>query len=164
AEPDDTPEPEPEIVASIPKSESLLPRLAPGLPPNQAAAIRVIEEGRKLIDANQYDQATDRLERGVSIDPANPYGYYYLARVKYLKKEYSQAVAFAGRAVALSARTDRKWVSRAYTLQAEIFEEVGRYRDARTSYGKAMQADPSNLSARVGSARLAPVHDNPGTE
>lgn len=152
---------EPEVVAAIPRQESLLPRIAPGTPPNQAAALRVIEEGRKLIDARQYDQATDRLERGVSIDPTNAYGYYYLAQVNYLKKDYSQAVAFAGRAVALSARNDRSWVSRAYTLQAEIFEEVGRYRDARNSYTRAVQADPNNLSARVGAARVSPASEAP---
>ncbi len=152
--------PTPEVVAAIPRSESLLPRIKPETPGNQAAALHLVDEGRQLIDQKRYDQAGERLERAVSIDPTNAYGYYYLAQLKYLRKDYSQAVAFAQRSVALSSRLDRGWQSRANTLQAEIFEEVGRYRDARAAYTKAMQLDPTNLSARVGAARVSPGQES----
>lgn len=153
-----TPAPTPEVpvVASIPKDESLLPRIKPETPGKEAAALRMVEDARKLIDAQQYDQATERLERAVSIDPSSSYGYFYLARVKLLRRDLNQAVAFSTRAVSLSGRADRGWQSRVYTLQGEIFEQVGRFRDARTSYAKAIQADPTNGQARVGSARVNP--------
>lgn len=153
--PKQAPTEEPAVVASIPKSESLLPRIKSGTPANQAAALRLIEQGRVLADQHQFDRATEALERAVSIDPSNAYGYYYLAHVNYLQKDYKQAVAFVSRSISL-ARSDRPWLSRSYTLQAEIFEEIGRFPDARSAYNRALQADPTNLSARVGAARVSP--------
>jgi tetratricopeptide (TPR) repeat protein len=41
-------------------------------------------------------------------------------------------------------------------LEGAAFEAVGRYPDARKAYQKAVEADPNNLAARVGVARLNP--------
>jgi tetratricopeptide (TPR) repeat protein len=103
-----------------------------------------------------YDAALDRFERAVAIDPTSAYGYYFLARVHFLRKSYDQAIAFASRAASLTARTDRIWLGRIRSLEAAVFEEVGRYPDARKAYQQALEADPDNLSAQVGIARLSP--------
>jgi tetratricopeptide (TPR) repeat protein len=132
----------------------LLTHIGPTTPPNVAAAMRLIEEGRQQLVQQHYDQALDRFERGVTIDPTNAYGYYFLAQLHYLMKKYDQAIAFAGRAVTLATRTDRMSLARAYSLQGAVFEEVGRYADARKAYQKAVEADPNNLAARVGVGRL----------
>ncbi len=107
------------------------------------------------MNQKNYDQALDRFERAVSIDPVNPYGYYFLARLHYLKKNYDQAVAFTSRAAALVPRTDTAWLARIYSLQGAVFEDAGRYPDARKAYQRAVDADPNNLAARVGVARLS---------
>ena len=60
-------------------------------------------------------------------------------------------------AVVLSARTDPVLLGRSYGLQGAAFEAVGRYQDARKAYAKAIEADPNNLAARVGVARLNPA-------
>ncbi len=157
--------PTPEVVAALhptenetsttsPEAESLLTHIGPSTPPNVAAAMRLIQAGRQQLADGRYDQALDRFERGVAIDPANAYGYYYLARLYSLMKKYDQASAFVGRAVTLAARSDRLLLARAYGLQGAVFEEVGRYADARKAYQKAVQADPNNLAARVGMGRL----------
>jgi hypothetical protein len=158
--------PTPEVMASIhlpdtgaappptAEPESLLTHLGPTTPPNVAAAMRLIEDGRQHLAQGQYDQAQERFERAVAIDPVNAYGYYYLAQLYFLMKKYDQASAFAGRAVTLATRTNRVWLARAYGLQGAVFEEVGRYADARKAYQKAAQADPNNLAARVGMGRL----------
>lgn len=116
----------------------------------------MVQEGRKFIEAGQYDQAGERLERAVAVDPSNSYGYYYLAELKRARREMNQAVAFASRAVSLSSRAEKGWQAVTLTLQGEIFEQVGRFRDARASYSRALQADPSNLGARVGVLRVNP--------
>ncbi len=136
--------------------ESLLVRIGPSTPPNVAAALRLIEDGRQGMKQQNYNKALDRFERALTIDPTNACGYYYLAQLHFLKKDYDQAVAFAGRAVALSAHTDPSWAGRAYALQGAVFEEVGRYPDARNAYRQAVAADPNNTVARVGLARLSP--------
>lgn len=159
---DVAPTPAPEAVrphdaeAPVPNAEpeSLLTHIGPTTPPNVAAAMRLIEEGRQQLVQQHYDQALDRFERGVTIDPTNAYGYYFLAQLHYLMKKYDQAIAFAGRAVTLATRTDRMSLARAYSLQGAVFEEVGRYADARKAYQKAVEADPNNLAARVGVGRL----------
>jgi hypothetical protein len=149
--------PEPDVTVPPTPAEpgSLLAQVSAATPPNVAAAIRLIEEGRKQRDQGHYDQALEALERAVAIDPTNAYGYYFLAQVHYLKKNYDQAIAFASRAATLSARTDPTCLGRVYSLQGAAFEEVGRYPDARKAYKHAVDADPNNLAARVGVARLA---------
>jgi tetratricopeptide (TPR) repeat protein len=137
--------------------ESLLTHIGPTTPPNVAAALRLIEDGRQQMDPGHYDRALDRIERGVTVDPANAYGYYFLAQLHFQTKKYDQAVAFASRAVVLSARTDRVLMGRSYGLEGAAFEAVGRYPDARKAYEKAVEADPNNLAARVGVARLNPT-------
>jgi Flp pilus assembly protein TadD len=39
-------------------------------------------------------------------------------------------------------------------LQGAVFEQVGRYPDARKAYQQALGADPQNSAARVALARL----------
>jgi tetratricopeptide (TPR) repeat protein len=144
-----------EANATSAESESLLAKIGPNTAPNVAAAFRLIEEGRQQMTERNYDHALDRLERAVAIDPTNPYGYYFLARVHYLKKKYDQAIAFANRAAVLGARADPVFVGRIHALKGAVFEDVGRYPDARKAYEKAVSADPNNLAARVGVARLS---------
>jgi hypothetical protein len=146
----------PDTLASSPELESLLTHIGPTTPPNVAAAMRLVEDGRQQMQQGRYDRALDRFERAVAIDPSNPYGYYFLAQLHFATKKYDQAVAFASRAVVLSARTDHVLLGRSYDLQGAAFEAVGRYPDARKAYEKAIEADPSNVAARLGMARLSP--------
>ena len=153
------PTPAPEAVAApatAAEPESMLTHIGSGTAPNGAAALRLIEDGRQAMTRGAYDQALDRFERAVAIDPASAYGYYFLAQLHFQKKNYDQAIAFSSRATVLYGRTDRIWLGRTYSLQGAVFEEAGRYPDARKAYQKAVQADPNNLRARVGVARLSP--------
>ena len=100
------------------------------------------------------DAALERLEQAVRIDPANPHGYYWLARVHYRQQQYDQAIAFTEKATVLFARSDAAWLSRSHSFAGAVFEEVGRYADARAAYQRALSADPSNVAALAGLARL----------
>ena len=147
--------PERTIAATASEPESLLSRINATTPPNVNAALRLIEDGRQQMSRGEPDLALERFERAVAIDPTSTYGYYFLARLHYEKKDYDQAIAFANRAAALGTRTDRVWVGRALALEGAVFEQVGRYADARNAYRKAVEADPNNLAAHAGFARLA---------
>jgi Tfp pilus assembly protein PilF len=150
-----TPTAEAEVAVSPTDPESLLTQISSTTPPNVTAALRLIEDGRERLRQGAYDAALDRFERAVAIDPASAYGYYFLAQVQFLKKHYDQAIAFASRAASLGGRTDRVSQGRIHSLQGAVFEEVGRYPDARKAYQAAITADPNNLAARVGIARLS---------
>jgi tetratricopeptide (TPR) repeat protein len=143
--------------AASSEPESLLGLINRTTPPNVAAALRLIEDGRQQVRQGHVDYGLDRFERAVAIDPTNAYGYYFLAQLHYLNKNYDQAIAFASRAAVLSARVAPSWLARVYSLEGAAFEDVGRYPDARKAYEKAVRADPNNLPARVGVARLTPT-------
>ncbi len=144
-------EPAPTQSAELP---SLVSRINSSTPPNVAAALRLIEEGRALLAEQAYDGALDRFERAVTIDPSNAYGYFFLAKLHYDKHDYDQVIAFADKAIVLSTRGDAGLAARAYSLQGAVYEEVGRYADARAAYRKALSADAQNLAAQVGITRL----------
>ena len=133
---------------------SLITLITPATAPNVAAALRSVEEGRALFAQHAYDQALDRFERAVAIDPTNAYGYYFLARLHLEKRSYDQAIAFAEKAAVLGARDDKPFSAQAYVLQGTVFEQVGRFPDARTAYRRALAADPSNTLAQAGMARV----------
>ncbi|HVN87910.1 MAG TPA: tetratricopeptide repeat protein [Candidatus Binatia bacterium] len=152
----ETPTPTMPIAAAGTPTEvpSLVTRINNTTAPNVAAALRLVEEGRGLLDRQSYDPAQDRFERALAIDPTNAYGYYFLARLHVEKRNYGQAIAFADKSAVLAARDDKPLSARAYVLQGEVFEQVGRFPDARTAYRRALAADPSSSLAQSGMARV----------
>jgi len=122
--------------------------------PHVAAATRLVDNGRARMIAGDYGGALEQLERAIAIDSGNPYAYYYLARLHLIHRTYDQAIAFADRAASLSDTQTPAWASRAYSLQGNAFEAVGRFADARSAYLRAIQAAPGNLAAQVGLARI----------
>lgn len=151
--PAETPAAETEVLGP-PRGESLDGLIAGASAPNIAAALRLVEQGRQQLVNGRSDAALDLLERAVAIDPTSAQGYYYLGVLHYDRGSYSQAIAFANRAVVLASSGGATWASRAYLLQATVYEKVGRYPDARTAYGRALDLDPGNTSARGGLSRL----------
>lgn len=133
---------------------SPLDTIGPATPPNVAAATRLVEAGRVRMSAGDYGAALEQLERAIAIDPVNPYAYYYLAELHFRHRTYDQAIAFADRAASLSGSRSPVWSSRAYTLQGNAYEAVGRFADARSAYKRALQVAPGNLAAQVGLVRL----------
>lgn len=144
-----------EVTSPVSEPESLVTQISVSTAPNVAAALRLIEDGRQQMREGAYDAALDHLERAVAIDPTSAYGYYFLAQVHFLKKNYDQAVAFASRAASLGRRADAVFQGRIYILQGAVFEQVGRYPDARRAYQQALAADPQNMEARVALARIS---------
>jgi Flp pilus assembly protein TadD len=137
-----------------PDGPSVLAAAGPTTAPNVTAALRLIEDGRQNLRQGQYDLALERFERSLSLDPNNPYAYYFLARLHFETRRYDQAVTFAGRAAALGSKLDPGWLGRAYELQGAAFEAIGQFAGARTAYRNAATADPLNAAARAGVARL----------
>jgi len=122
-------------------------------PPNIAAATRLAEAARIRLAAGDDAAALEQLERAIAIDSGNPYAYFFLAMLHLRHRTYDQAIAFADRAASLSEPGAPAWASRAYALQGNAFESVGRFSDARNAYTRAVGAAPNNLSALAGLAR-----------
>jgi hypothetical protein len=124
--------------------------------PARAASMRIAEQARTELLDGHPDEASRDLARAVSIDPSDPYAYFYLGRAYLAKKNYSQAMTFLKRAeIGLGSR-NALWLSETLGFEALTYEESGHDSAAAAAYQQALQANPGNLMARVGYTRLAP--------
>jgi hypothetical protein len=137
-----------------PDQPTLLASIGPSTPPERAASIRLTDAGRKLLEAGDTRAALDRIESAVKLDPSNPYAYYWLAQVHAGNGRPDQALMYADKAIVLFGSGNRQAQGDAYALRGRVFEQVGRFPDAREAYRRALAAQPNNVAARVGLARL----------
>lgn len=128
--------------------------------PALAASLRVTDQARKRILQGQIDDAIHMLGRAVSIDPANPYAYFYLGRAYLMRKNYDQALTFLQRAEMRFA-SNPDWLGETLSFEGLVYEQQGKTADAAAAYQKAVQAEPGNLAARVALTRLGPPEPAP---
>jgi tetratricopeptide (TPR) repeat protein len=121
--------------------------------PARAAALRVTEQARVELAAGKTDDALRDLGRAVSIDPGNPFEYFYLGRVYLARRNYAQALTFLKRAeIGFGARPD--WLGETVGFEGACYEELSQTSDAALAYRRALGSAPNNLRARVGYSRL----------
>lgn len=125
--------------------------------PARAASMRIAEQARITLIDGHPDEAARELARAVSIDPSDPYAYFYLGRAYIAKKNYTQAMTFLKRAEIGFGSRNALWLSETLAFEALAYEESGHVTAAAAAYQQALQANPGNLMARVGYTRLAPA-------
>jgi tetratricopeptide (TPR) repeat protein len=121
--------------------------------PARTAALRVTEQARVELAGGKTDDALRDLGRAVSIDPGNPFEYFYLGRVYLARRNYAQALTFLKRAeIGFGARPD--WLGETVGFEGACYEELNQTTDAAQAYRRALGSAPNNLRARVGFSRL----------
>ena len=118
------------------------------------ASLRFAEQGRKALETSRLDDAIRDLGRAISIDPTDPYAYFYLGRAYMLKKDYTQALAFFGRSE-VGLRAVPAWLGEVKSFEGVCLEEQGKFPAAAAAYKQALDAAPGNLMARAGYGRLS---------
>ena len=118
------------------------------------ASLRFAEQGRKALETSKFDDAIRELGRAISIDPTDPYAYFYLGRTYMMKKDYPQALAFFGRSE-VGLRAVPAWLGEVKSFEGACLEEQGKFPQAAAAYKQALDAAPSNLRARAGYGRLS---------
>jgi tetratricopeptide (TPR) repeat protein len=142
-------------VATVQVSDaSLVPEFAASANPARAASIRTVERARQDIIAGRADDAIHLLARALSIDPTNPYSYFYLGRAYLIKKNYNQALTFFQRAE-IGFTSNPAWLGESRGFEGVAYEETGRLAEAGSAYRRALQAAPNNRIALTGYGRLA---------
>jgi Flp pilus assembly protein TadD len=121
--------------------------------PQDVVAMHLIDEGKKYMAEGDYEGAVEHFEQAVATSPSQPRGYYFLARVSFLQKQYRQALAFLEKAELLFGHSS-EWQGEVHSLKGAIYEEVGDEARARLAYERALQFTPQNLSALSGLTRL----------
>ena len=81
-------------------NRSLLSAIGRRTNSKSAAALRLVESGRTLIQAGENRRAVAVLERALSLE-ASPFVYFYLARAHYYLADYQRAAEFVEIAEAL---------------------------------------------------------------
>ena len=118
------------------------------------ASLRFAEQGRKALETSKLDDAIRDLGRAISIDPADPYAYFYLGRAYMLKRDYPQALAFFGRSE-VGLRAVPAWLGEVKSFEGVCLEEQGKFPEAAAAYKQALDVAPGNLMARTGYGRLS---------
>ena len=83
-----------------PNRSLLLAIIGRGTSSKRAAALRLVESGRTLIQAGENRRAVAVLERALSLE-VSPFVYFYLARAHYYLADYQRAAEFVEIAEAL---------------------------------------------------------------
>ena len=118
------------------------------------ASLRITEEGRKALANSKPDDAIRDLGRAISVDPTDPYAYFFLGRAYMMKKDYQQALAFFGRSE-VGLRTVPVWLGEVKSFEGACLEEQEKFSAAAAAYKQALDAAPGNLMARIGYGRLS---------
>lgn len=118
------------------------------------ASLRFAEQGRKSLESSKPDDAIRELGQAISIDPTDPYAYFYLGRAYMMKKDEQQALAFFGRSE-VGLRTVPAWLGEVKSFEGACLEEQGKFPAAAAAYKEALDAAPGNLMARTGYGRLS---------
>lgn len=128
------------------RSTSLLAMITPHTTPRRAASLRIIEEGRKLLDLGEYQKALQRLEKTIAIDSENPYSYYYLALVHHHMANHQASIDFLDIAESRLSQ-EPHWLARVFALKGKNFQVQGSLKEADASYAEALKLDPYNRAA-----------------
>jgi tetratricopeptide (TPR) repeat protein len=139
--------------APLPDDSSLIAKITPQTPPQRAASLRLTEEGRKLLEAGDYAKALARLEKTISIDSTNPYGYYYLAKAHYHLSHYQESINFLDVAESLLSGQSY-WLAEVLALKGENYRALGFPQKAGSSYSQALGLNPGNRVASEGLSRV----------
>ena len=135
--------------ASLPAEASLIGKIDSRTPPQQAASLRLTEDGRKLIESGHNTKALTHLEKTLAIDSNNPYVYFYLAKAHFNLAHYRQSVDFLDVAEAL-LNSQPYWIAEVLSLKGENFQAMGLLKEANHSYTEALRLNPKNQKAAVG--------------
>ena len=137
---------------------SLEPEFKQAATPARAAALRLTEQARRELLKGGANAALQDLGRAVSIDPGNPFEYYYLGRVYLTRHNFAQAATFFHRAeLGFAGRPN--WLGETLSLAGACNEQLGQAADAVKAYQRAITLAPDNFRAQIGLGRLAPRVD-----
>ena len=120
----------------------------------EGASIELTVQARTTLESGSVDEAVSMLEKAIALHPSNPYAYYFLAKARFARDEYPQALPLLGKAE-LYLQDNFLWLSWVHTLRGRTYEALFRPVEAKTEYQRAIHLDPGNLPAQEGLGRLS---------
>jgi len=113
-----------------------------------------LEEGKRLVEEEEFEQARDVLLNVVEKEPDNAEGNFLLCKVFLILNDHDKAIKHGKKAVKLddSVSDYHLWLGRAHATQAQKgskLKAIFRARRAKGEWEKAVLLDSTNVNARL---------------
>jgi tetratricopeptide (TPR) repeat protein len=118
-----------------------------GAPAHRAASFRLAADGYRALRGGRLQEAEDRLEKALSVDPRNPFCYLYLAEIRSREGDARQAIILVHQAQVLF-QGHPYWLGEAYTREARYWEALDAWDKAQGAYSKALEHNPWNEESK----------------
>jgi hypothetical protein len=137
-----------------------LPPLGPAdgaVLPQRNASMKLLQQGRALLQGVTYKAALARFEQAVGIDATNPYSHYFIARAHYFLENYRDSVNFLD--VAVARAPDARWLAEVHVLRALNAAAIGFHGRADVHYIRALTVNPDHAFALARLTTIDTVKD-----
>lgn len=139
------------VRAAFEKPDGLyeLPPLGPAdgaVLPQRNASMKLLQQGRTLLQGVTYKAALARFEQAVGIDATNPYSHYFIARAHYFLENYRESLDFLDLAE-LRLAADARWLAEVHVLRARNAAALGFQGQADVNYVRALRLAPRHAFA-----------------
>ncbi len=124
-------------------------------PPQRAASFRIAAQGLRALEEGRMQEAEDKLEKALSLDPRNAFCYLYLAEIRFKGGEIEQALMLLNQSEVLF-QGHPYWLSEVFARKGLYLEEMRSTDEARRAYRKALEYNPWNESSKKGLERVGP--------
>jgi tetratricopeptide (TPR) repeat protein len=121
---------------------------------NIIAEIFTLEEGKRLFDQEEYEQAKDVLLKVVEKEPENAEANFLLCKVFLILDDHDHSIEYGEKAVKLdgSVSNYHLWLGQAYGVQAQKgskLKAIFRAKKCKGEYEKSILLDSTNITART---------------
>lgn len=139
-----------------------LPPLGPAdgaVLPQRNASMKLLQQGRTLLQGVTYKAALARFEQAVGIDATNPYSHYFIARAHYFLENHRESLDFLDLAE-LRLAADARWLAEVHVLRARNAAALGFQGQADVNYVRALRLAPRHVFALAQLTAIDTVDDN----
>ena len=126
------------------KDQSFTVEAAPAeAPAHRTASFRMAADGYRALRSGQLQEAEDKLEKALSVDPRNPFCYLYLAEIRFREGDIRQALILLNQAEVLF-QGHPYWLGEVCTKKGLCWEALDSPEKAQSAYGRALEYNPWN--------------------
>lgn len=102
------------------------------------------KQGVELFNNEDYAGALNYLHKETSNHPDNGYAYYWMTKSYALQSNYSESLTYAEKMIKHLSE-DAYWLSHAYMLRGNIYQDLGEISKAEKDYTKAIDVADISL-------------------
>lgn len=150
--PTPTPTPTPRPKPPTQQAPPIKPRTAS---PGDAAALKLVTQGVKQMNAGDLESAEQVFEQALRISPSYAKPYYYLGVVSYKKGDYKRSLAFLEQSEMYSYGDDF-WQSQVLLHEGLCYKAMKMIPTAKQKLQMAVEKDPTNDWAQSELKKLTP--------